>query len=252
VSTKRRTGSVPTVPFILTPTPRCPLHEHVLGLAAVDGGFDWVCPEARWRCGLGDYAEQAWPHFRVGQLAPIPSRRLERHGITGVVRSFGVAEGERGLVATFCVADLTSEVVAALTDAAAPLGVEVREAHREPRRQVAPVLEAAATAPAPAPAVRLLLAEDSARPGGQLTYTVVNDGTVPHRKVRSVCRRRLHDRRGRVREDQAHQLTAPDVGDPSSGRLSIRQIPPRTTLKATRWSSVEGPCSMVSRQIDRR
>jgi hypothetical protein len=159
------------------PTPRCPLHDHALGLAAVDGGFEWVCPDAGWRCRLGDYAEQAWPHFSVGQLAPILGRRLERRGIKGV-RSFGVAEGENGLAVTFSAADVTSELVAALTDAAAPRGVEVHQAHRKPRRQVAPVLEAAVTATVWALSVRLLLARDSAGPDGNLLFTVVNDDSA--------------------------------------------------------------------------
>ena len=49
-------------------------------------GFEWVCPDAGWRCGVGDYEEQAWPPegLSVGR----PGRRCiaqasARHGIDG-------------------------------------------------------------------------------------------------------------------------------------------------------------------------
>jgi hypothetical protein len=35
------------------PVPRCPGHEHALGLAVGAAGCEWVCPDGRWRCALG-------------------------------------------------------------------------------------------------------------------------------------------------------------------------------------------------------
>jgi Big-like domain-containing protein len=173
------------------PVPRCPLHEHPLALVAVDGGLDWACPAGRWRCALGDYAEDAWPDFDSGQLPGILAGRLTRRDIAGV-RSIGVTESDGGKVATFGVSELelTRELVAALRDAAAPLRIEVQERHGLPRRVIAPndvhgdsvlgALEPPAPDDAAArdAAIRIELAESSARPGCELHFEVVNDGTT--------------------------------------------------------------------------
>ncbi len=158
------------------PVPRCPVHDHALDLAESEAGYDWVCPAGQWRASLGDYAEHAWPHFSPKLLAPILMGRVKRRGIAGV-RSLAVNMGENGLVASFSVADRTPELVGALTEAAAPVGVEVREQPRAPREAVEPVRPLDETRSASP--VRLVLDVPGVRRGGQLGYKLVNDSSVP-------------------------------------------------------------------------
>jgi hypothetical protein len=119
------------------PVPWCPGHQHALDLVVVDTGFDWVCPGGRWRCALGEYAEQAWPHFDSGRLPEILAGRLRRRRATGW-RSIGITASRSGQVATIGVALVTPELVAALRDAAAPLSVEVHEERERVIRLSAP------------------------------------------------------------------------------------------------------------------
>lgn len=173
------------------PVPRCPLHNHPLGLAVLDRGFEWTCAAGRWRCSLGDYAEDAWPHFDSGQLPGILAGRLARRQITGV-RSIGVTESDGEQVATFGVSELelTPELVAALRDAAAPLRIEIDERRGLPRRVIIPTdmrsdsvpggseLPGLDDAAARDVTVRIELARSSVRRGCELHFEVVNDGTT--------------------------------------------------------------------------
>jgi hypothetical protein len=118
-----------------TPVPLCPRHDHAVVAAVVQGQLRWVCPDGEWRCGLGEYAELAWPQFAVELLAPILARRLERRGIIGVV-TIGVRVTEQGVVAEFGIAEVTPDLIQALRDAAAPLGVAF---HPEKRRMIRPL-----------------------------------------------------------------------------------------------------------------
>jgi hypothetical protein len=108
------------------PVPSCPVHDHALVGRAQEGRWVWACPEGAWSCALGDYEELIWPRLDVRGLAPALGRRLERRGITGVVR-LGVSKGEDGLVAEFGVPKISAELTQALRDAAAPLPVSVDE-----------------------------------------------------------------------------------------------------------------------------
>ncbi len=69
------------------PVPRCPLHPHALVGTAVSGHVTWVCPDALWQCGLGDYEERTWPQLDMSSLAPILARRLHRRGTFSAVRN---------------------------------------------------------------------------------------------------------------------------------------------------------------------
>ncbi len=59
------------------PVPACPLHDHSLVCETTADGVEWVCPDAEWRCAVGDYEEQAWPPEGLsdGGLAAAVSRR---------------------------------------------------------------------------------------------------------------------------------------------------------------------------------
>jgi hypothetical protein len=114
------------------PVPLCPRHDHSLAATVTQAHLMWLCPEREWQCGVGDYAELAWPHFGGETLAPILAGRLRRRRVTGVV-TIAVTRGERGPVAEFGVNEQTPELVRALRDAAAPLPIAI---HREKRRVV--------------------------------------------------------------------------------------------------------------------
>jgi hypothetical protein len=115
------------------PVPLCPRHRHALRAAVAEGHLTWVCPDRELQCGLGEYAELAWPQFDLDALAPILAGRLERRGITGVV-TIGVTPGQRGPVAEFGVAEQSPELIHSLRNAAAPLPVAVHEEKRRMRR----------------------------------------------------------------------------------------------------------------------
>jgi hypothetical protein len=106
--------------------PACPLHDHALVCDTTKDRFEWVCPNAAWRCAVGDYEEQAWPPkgLSVGGLAAAVSRRLQRHGIGGV-RRIGVSDEGGRLVARIGVWPMSDPLTADLRHTLAPVLVEV-------------------------------------------------------------------------------------------------------------------------------
>lgn len=109
------------------PVPLCPLHDHPLVGASVDGRLRWRCPDGQWECALGDYEEQTWPQLDVPSLAPILSRRLRRRGSFPEVRTIGVTRSGDQLVADFGLVEVNDELLGVLADVAAPLPVTTHE-----------------------------------------------------------------------------------------------------------------------------
>lgn len=106
--------------------PACPLHDHSLVCENQADGFAWGCPDAEWRCAVGDYEEQAWPPdgLSAGGLAVAASRRLSRHGIEGV-RRIGVSDEGGHQVAKIGVWPMSGALTEDLRKALAPVPVEV-------------------------------------------------------------------------------------------------------------------------------
>jgi hypothetical protein len=108
------------------PVPGCPLHDHALVGRVRDGEAEWVCPEGRWRCGLGEYQERTWPpDVDAGSLAAVLCGRLQRRGIAGW-RSLGCVRHGGRWIAEVEIWRMDPAVMDAVTRAAAPLRVEFR------------------------------------------------------------------------------------------------------------------------------
>ena len=109
------------------PVPLRPQHDHALRGRAANRTVTWICPAGEWQCALGDYEELTWPQLDVGSLAPILSRRLERHGTFPAVRTIGVRKSEGKLVADFGVTEISDQLLKSLTEVAAALPVSTHE-----------------------------------------------------------------------------------------------------------------------------
>ena len=108
------------------PVPACPLHDHALVFETQADGFAWRCPDATWRCAVGEYEEQAWPPKGLsdGGLAAAISRRLSRHGIGGI-RRIGVSDEDDCQVAKIGVGQTSNALTETLRETLAPVPVEV-------------------------------------------------------------------------------------------------------------------------------
>lgn len=106
------------------PVPRCPLHDHELVARVELGAIEWVCPDGDWHCPLGDYEENTWPApLGAGYLAAALSARLSRRGVSGV-RRIGCVQQDGQWVAQVGIWPMSASIMAAVSEAAAPIPVE--------------------------------------------------------------------------------------------------------------------------------
>jgi hypothetical protein len=107
------------------PVPLCPRHDHALVGNATGTTIEWVCPDGPWSCPLGDYEESIWPTgLAAGHLAAALCARLDRRGVTGV-RLVGCVERDGRWIAQVGIWPMTQSIIDAVTEAAAPIQVEV-------------------------------------------------------------------------------------------------------------------------------